>query len=190
MITGIARILRPAGAAAPLPESKYSNGARTKRNEYPERVRGALSREQKGKLCILARQAFDAIYGRAPENTAELDEFRHCQVALAVNKPGLRACVNDDYRPLQAWFLDLAGKQGAARNAELAQAAEPRKLALYKLTEALTERKLPLAYVVPICRKKYKCELHEATAKQLWKLFFDVRRGGQRKARQSDNCPF
>jgi hypothetical protein len=66
-------------------------------------------------LLFHARQAYDA------QSTAGLlddgetfDTWRHAQVMAAVGKPGLTACSHEDFRPLRAHFLTLAGRDDAA----------------------------------------------------------------------------
>jgi hypothetical protein len=181
MITAVARILKPGGAnreiGGPRPiETKFSNRQRTERNVYGRKATGGvLSNTQKARLCQESNRAFAVVHGRPPLSTRESDEFRHAQCLAAVGKHGLTKCVQGDYQTLQAWFLELAGQHGAAFEAQLAGGTEPLRVAIAVLERTLRDRGLPIAYVVPICRQIFKCELHECTANQIWKLVFTVR---------------
>ena len=57
---------------------------------------------------------------------------------------------------------------------QLREGDNKRRVAMHKLTEALRAKELPLSYVAAICRAQFKCSLEEASAKQLWCLFFTV----------------
>jgi hypothetical protein len=150
---------RPAAraAAAPLPSG------------------GLLSREQKARLCILAREAFARVHGRDPRDAAEIEEFRHAQVDAAVGKGGLTQCVQEDYKAVLARFLQLKGEDGHAFKAHVAHQSEPARLAMWKLKQSCAERGLPLSYPAAICRRQYRCELEQASAQQLWQLCYTVR---------------
>lgn len=159
---------------------KYSNQHRKGRNAMPTRLGGPLSNEQKARLCILARTAFERTNGHSP-STAEADAWRHDQVERATGKHGLTLCVQDDFKLIQAHFLNLAGEGGQALNAHIAHETEPKRVALFKLSEALAVIGKPIAYAAAICRNQNKCELSEATDKQIWRLVFTVKNRGPKK---------
>jgi hypothetical protein len=71
---------------------------------------GAMGGKEKQMLAIAAGQAFkhQASLGRV-EPGQPFDEWRHEQVRDVVGKDGLRACAHADFRPLLAWFQQLAG---------------------------------------------------------------------------------
>lgn len=149
----------------------------------PSRLGGPLSNEQKARLCILCREAYDAMPGAASHPTEEmLAEYRHAEVEKATGKPGLTACVQDDWNPLLAHFLALVGETGVAFNVAMRHGTEPKRVAMHKLGEALAKARLPMAYAAAICRRQYKCEPADASPKQLWNLVFTIKnRGAARK---------
>jgi len=165
--------LRPSSPL--LTETKRCNQKTQRRNSYPSRSRGLLSNEQKAKLCILSRQAFAAVHFREPNGEAELSQFRHEQVQSAVGKSGLRVCVQDDFLPLKAWFLDLMGESGQAMDAHIEHAGEARRLALYHLEQVCAMSGHDVSYAGVVCRSMFKCALDEASAVQLWKLVFRLK---------------
>lgn len=76
---------------------------------------GTMGKKEKQMLAIVARQAFDhqAKLHRV-EPGQSFDEWRHEQVMDQVGKAGLRECSHGDFRPLFAWFLQLAGREDKA----------------------------------------------------------------------------
>lgn len=162
------RSTAPAPAPRPLP---------------PQRLGGPLSNQQKAQLCILSDEAWEKQGGM--DSPCDKSEFRHEQVKLATGKPGLTACVQDDYKPLLAHFLGLVGESGRAFKAQLEHGTEPKRIALYKLGQALLAARLPEAYAAAICRRQYGCALADATAKQLWNLTFTINNRGTAKRRNA-----
>lgn len=71
--------------------------------------------KEKQMLAIAAGQAFrhQASLGRVQPGQT-FDEWRHEQVQDTVGKTGLRACTHGDFRPLLAWFQQLAGLEAEA----------------------------------------------------------------------------
>jgi hypothetical protein len=171
-------------------ETKRRNQKTFVRNDYPRRSRGVLSNHQKATLCMAAREAFEKMHGRAPLTQSEGDRFRHEHVVIATGKAGLRDCVQDDYLPVKAHFLDLIGESGAAMNAHLAHGVESRKLALHHLEKMCEQRGVNLAYAASICRSMFKCALDDASVKQLWKITFRLKtRRSKRAAKRQDSKP-
>lgn len=76
---------------------------------------GSMGSKEKQMLAIAAGVAFkhQSALGRV-EPGQTFDEWRHEQVQDKVNKPGLRACSHGDFRPLLAWFQQLAGEDHKA----------------------------------------------------------------------------
>lgn len=188
MIMAIARTMRPAPSPG-SPEKKWGNGARRRRVEFPARAGGGMSNKQKAKLAMMAKQAFLAVNGRAAGSQAEDDGYRHGEIQKAVGKAGLRVCVQGDYKILERWFLELLGRHGAAFEAQMESETEPRRVAMAKLAMELKARKLPPGWVAKICRAKFKCGLSEASAGQIWKLVFDVRKSKHKVVKETDE-PF
>ena len=134
-----------------------------------------LSREQKARLSILAREAFAK---RHPGSLAGMErritEFRHEEAIRCCGKRVSEAAQRD-YLPLKAHFQDLAGNSGAALNTLMRSESEPRRVALHKLTQECRARQLSMSYPASICKRQFGCDLPQASAKQLWNLVFTVR---------------
>lgn len=77
---------------------------------YTHGPAGTMGPKEKQMLAIAASQAFkhQTSLGRV-EPGQSFDDWRHDQVQDTVGKPGLRACSHGDFRPLLAWFQQLAG---------------------------------------------------------------------------------
>lgn len=150
-----------------------------------------LSKQQKAEIGQLAREAWLAWDGREQflETNGELSvsdcftEWRRWQQGQACGRQSLRACTQDDYQPLRAHFLALSGRTEAAAHAQRRAASEPQRLARYKLAQALKERDLQETYAAAICRRQFRCELADASPKQLWNLVYTVR--NRRKAKET-----
>lgn len=153
-----------------------------------------LSNEQKAAICRLARRAYDTWAGREAFEDANdglsmskcFEAWRRVEQGKAVGRQSLRDCTSDnDYLRLTAHFQNLLGDSGRALNSLLRHGEEPRVVAFHKLQLALRERGLHEGYAAAICRRQFRCELGDASAKQLWNLFFTVknRRVAQFKAR-------
>lgn len=141
-----------------------------------------LSNEQKGILCQLAREAYDAWPGRAAfeECNAELsvskcfEAWRRVEQGKAVGQQSLRLCAQEAFLPLRAHFKAMLGDGAGALRDHLRAAEEPRIRARWKLQQALDQRGLNEGYAAAICRRQFKCELGDASEKQLWALFYTV----------------
>ncbi|MDD3885376.1 MAG: hypothetical protein PHI35_00710 [Victivallaceae bacterium] len=138
---------------------------------------GPLTREQKARLMILAREAFEKHCAETGERftAAGLETWRRAEQVKACGKASLRASSQMDFLPLKAHFLNLLGDSGNALNLLLHQQTEPARQARFKLEEACEERGLAMSYPAAICKRQYRCSLDEANAKQLWHLVFTVR---------------
>ena len=154
------------------------------RNGYVGERHGPLDNEQKARICILAREAFVRMHGRAPASEAELAAWRHEQQVKACRLGSLTHATQAQMPDLEAHFLDLKGESGQAfrklmkrdtGNPHVARAVLRKNLATFGLAEG---------YAAVICRSKCKCELHEANATQLWKVIFQIRKNQQRKAKR------
>ena len=141
---------------------------------------GPLSNVQKGKLCILARKAFDRIGGDSTTGM-EFAEWRKQEQWNAVGKQSLRDCMQREYLRLVAHYEDLIGESGRAVTTHMRAGTEPRRIAEHKLLEALKKAGLEIAYADTICRSKFKCHVEDASTAQLWKLYYDIRQRGASK---------
>ena len=167
---------------------KATNQFRKRENAYPSRLTGPLSNEQKARICILAREAAD-VMGVKIVSAAHLREWRMEQQFKAVGKQSLTECLQDDYLPLTAHFLNLAGKSVSAMNAHLKHGTEDKRIAFFKLQEICEERGISMAYAGAICRNAHKCTLNDATARQLWQLVFTVKNRSPKKVGQPKSAP-
>lgn len=142
-----------------------------------------LSHEQKGLLCRFAREAYDAWSGREafedsnPELSASkcFEAWRRVEQGHATaGLQSLTLCTQDHFLPIRAHFKKLLGNGAGALRDHLRAAEEPRIRARWKLQEALDARGLNEAYAATICQKQFRCALGDASAKQLWCLFYTV----------------
>lgn len=157
-----------------------------------------LSNEQKAEIAQLARKAYDAWNGREAFEDANpelsrskcFEAWRRVQQGEAVGIQSLTLCTQDQFLPLRVHFKKMipVSIPSAMRDALRAQ-EEPRIRARYKLQQALDERGLNESYAAAICLRQFKCELGQASEKQLWCLFFTIRNRrkpqiGRKNARQ------
>ena len=128
-----------------------------------------LSSQQKNRLAILARQAFENLKVQGMTAT----EWRH---EMAIQKVGCRIseAKQKHWTDLKSMFQDLAGKHGPAYKTQIRAADNKRRVALHKLTLAIQERNLHISYAQSICMTQFKVPLEEASAKQIWCLFYTV----------------
>lgn len=176
-----------------IPTKRANQNPRAGRNAYP-RVRTwlPLGNQQKAALCILAREAFEAVHRRAPASQAEFDAWRRDQQQRAIGESSLTLAKQSDFSRLQAHFLDLKGESGRAFNALMKPAVTDTAQARAVLARELRKAGLAEEYAASICQRKHKCALAEATPKQLWDLVFTVRNRAAKARRteaESDN-PF
>lgn len=150
-----------------------------------------LTRLQKREIVRLARSAWQRSAERVPllESNKELSKsaveaaWRHVEQGKAMGgRQSLTEATQRDYEPLRAHFLRLCGAEAAADKALMRAATDGQRRALYLLRCALRERALDERYAAAICRTQFRCELDDASEKQLWNLIFTVR--NRRKASQ------
>jgi hypothetical protein len=143
-----------------------------------------LSKLQKQQVAQLARQAWERWDGReafieangALSLSACFSAWRHWQQGLACGQQSLRLATSEgDFERLRAHFLALSGFPVQAARALVRHATEPGRIALWTLRQALAERGLLESYAAAICRRQFRCELLEASDRQLWFLIFTVR---------------
>ena len=143
-----------------------------------------LNNSQKRILSQLAQRAYNRARalarGRGEEMTERPDDFRRRHVVTVCGKQGLRCCSQDDYGAVKGHFLDLLGEHRQAFTAVLHGEGNARRVAEYKLMEALEAAELPLSYAAAICRSQFKCSLEDATSKQIWCLTFTVKNRGRK----------
>lgn len=151
-----------------------------------------LSHKQKRILSQLSDRAFVRNAECRMQNeemriaeTQARAEFRHTQVALACGKAGLRCCSQDDYKLVEAHFLNLLGETARAFDAGVRAATEPRRQAEAVLVRECERFGLRLSYAEAICRNMFKCSLADAAPPQLWKIMFTIRNRGNARARNA-----
>jgi hypothetical protein len=128
----------------------------------------------KKEKMILSKLAASAAQQQGLELTAkELAEWR---AAESVKACGVRisAASHEQWPAIKAHFEKLGGKVGKALVTHVRGGDNKRRVALWKLQTVLTEKGLAMGYAEKICQMQYKVPLKEATAKQLWRLFFTV----------------
>lgn len=139
----------------------------------------AFTREQR----IAASMGIQFYEGMSPTKAREA--FRHAEVAKACAKIGLRCCTQDDYKLVEAHFLQMLGKIEAAFKAGVRAASEPRRQAEAVLVRECTRFGFRLSYAESICRTQYKCTLQDATTNQIWNLVYTVRNRGNARNRKA-----
>ena len=162
--------LKPAGKGPKPPALKPITDAKRKQDATcPDGGWKRLSNEQKARLSILAREA----YQHQKVQGMTLEEWRH-EIGIGVCGVRISEAVNDHWAALKRTFLDLAGKHGQAYKSALREGDNKRRVAMHKLTGALAAKGLHISYAASICMTQFKCGLEEASAKQLWCLFYTV----------------
>lgn len=141
-----------------------------------------LSDGQKARLSIMARKA--AIKQGVSLKKKHLDEWRH---SVAIRACGVRIseATQSHWDDLFSAFLDLGGKPEAAMNAQIRGLDNKRRIAMHKLTKALEANSLHPSYAETICQTQYRIPLADASAKQLWCLFFTVTNRAKAKAKKA-----
>lgn len=144
-----------------------------------------LSLDQKAQVCIAARLAYDAwpvreefeLINSELSATKCFEAWRRCEQHKVTGRHSLTDCTSEQhYLPLLAHFTAMRGEGGRALMLLLRQAEAGRITVFFKLLQALQERELTEGYAAQICRCKFKRELGDCSEKQLWSLFFDVRK--------------
>ena len=159
--------------------TKWTNGRKRSRNSYPT-VGGPLERNDKARICIRAREAFDKA-----DTTQDFETWRRHEQFIAVtganplldrtSRMSLRDCTRGDLLKIVAHFEDLAGEPGRALKLHLREAVQDNAVALGKLKAECVARGVKLSYPARICMIQNKCSLEDATPNQLWRLVFTVR---------------
>jgi hypothetical protein len=145
-----------------------------------------FTNDQKRQISKLAKRAYDQWEGREAfeecnptmSRSACFSAWRHAETlkATGYRTQSLREAISErDYLPLLAHFSHFLGDGAGALKHLLRHAEGARIQIFFKLQQALAERGLDEAYAVAICRRQYKCDLGDASEKQLWSLFFTVR---------------
>lgn len=157
-----------------------------------------LDRRQKGQICDLARRAWEK-QGR-PGYTGQPDDipeemiltvseacklWRQHEQGLAVGHEHLTACQQRHFADLMRHFAGLAGETENAAYWAKREIGNDRRQAQYAFERCLGEVSDVIdnarAYATAICRSRYRCDIQDASTRQLWVLVFDLRRNAQRR---------
>lgn len=161
-----------------------------------------LTQGQKRYLARLAarahRRATAAIIAgqHLPDYVANVDFWRHQEVARACGKAGLRCCSQDDYGAVKAHFLNLLGEPGAALRADIhgQPGLNQTRIVLWKIARQCERLGVPVSYADAICRQMHHGHgLHQVERPAaLWKVFFALRYRQARTAnlnKQQESVP-
>ena len=128
-----------------------------------------LTKKQKGLLSMLAAKA----YAAQEIHAVTLTEWRHDTAIRACGRR-ISEATQKHWADLKAEFQDLSGQPVAAFKTQMREGDNKRRIALHKLTQALSAKGLNPSYAASICFCQYKVPLEQATAKQLWCLFYTI----------------
>jgi integrase len=122
---------------------------------------------------MLARKAYQVqrVQGIDP------DEWRH-EVAIQACGCRISEAVQSHWADLKTAFQDLAGDPVGAMRTQIREGDNKRRIALHKLTTLCTERGLDISYAESICRDTFKVPIAQASAKQIWCLFYTIQKRG------------
>ncbi|MEM9282098.1 MAG: hypothetical protein AAGA96_09745 [Verrucomicrobiota bacterium] len=153
------------------------------------RANAGLSKLQKGKICIVAREAFDRqVYAGVVEGGTDFNDWRHVEQFEAAGVSSLREAEQRHFNLILGHFLVLAGQEGEAftRLMRGGGTSEDKRLALQKLKDAcvLAEVNFP-GYPATICKAQFKKSLFDADAGQLWCLHHTIMKRRNRKKQQT-----
>lgn len=131
-----------------------------------------LTREEKKRLSVLAADAAKArgldLKGAALAEWRAAESIKACGVRIS-------AATHGHWADIKAHFEKLSGKPEQALRTHLRSGDNKRRVAMYKLQAELEAKNLAMGYAEAICRTQYKVPLAQATAKQLWCLFYTVK---------------
>ena len=151
-------------ALKPIATARHAEDAKC-----PDASWKPLTKNQKARLSILARQA--AVTMGLSLRAADLNAWRQ-ETSIKACGCRISEAKQEHWADLKSTFEDLAGKPEQAFKTQLRDGDNKRRVAMHKLTEALRKKELPVSYAAAICFTQYKVPLEEATAKQLWCLFY------------------
>ena len=104
-----------------------------------------------------------------------VDAWRHEETHRLIGITSLTQANQTHYADLLTHFQALAGETSRAFNTAMRGSDNPRRVARWKLNEALREGELRQAYAAAICWRQYRCALAEATEAQLWRLVYTIK---------------
>ena len=136
---------------------------------------------EKRELAILSRKAWDKL-----GQPGDFDTWRHHQVLMCCERPGLRQSRHEDYNYIKAHLLRILGANQQAANCDLRASTEHRRQAIAKLREECRKAihvERPVAYIQAIAKSKFKTTMihTDLSANQIWQLIFSLRAAESRK---------
>ena len=144
-----------------------------------------LSREQKKRICMLARRVWskmpddaksqyrDADGGQSDTQAFEL--WRHGQQSAAVGKLNLTASDNDEFCILMAHFALLSGDSQTASKWLMRFASEERRRVFWLIRNACTTGIEFPKYPDAIARAQFQCRIWHCSIRQLFNILSTVR---------------
>lgn len=163
---------KTASAARPAALQPISTARHAGDGDCPDGSWKALSKEQKARLSISARKAA-AVQGVSLKSK-DLVEWRH-EVSIRACGVRISEATQAHWADLKAAFEDLGGQPEAAFLTQLREGDNKRRIAMWKLEKELEKKGLATGYAAAICKTQYKIPLAQASAKQLWCLFYTVK---------------
>ncbi len=161
---------------------------------HPDETRGLahlLDTGEKRVLSQLARRAWQFMKRNGATDEKE-EEFRR-RISLQACGRRISEATRGDWSDIAAAFCIILGQVvPALRHAERA-GTSAKRIAEHKLTELLKEMGHDISYSEPLFKRMYKTTREQASAKQVWAIFYELggstgKRGTQRrknwKARQ------
>ena len=144
---------------------------------------------EKRELAILSRKAWDKL--GQPET---FDTWRHKQIMMCCERPGLRQTRHEDYNYIKAHMLRILGARHQADGVLMRAATEHRRQAIAKLREECRKAihvERPVAYIQAIAKSKFKTTMihTDLSANQIWQLIFSLRSAESRKRKAALGTP-
>ena len=138
----------------------------------PDAAWKALTKSEKMRLSQLAASAAKAmgldLRGKA------LDAWR-AEQSIAACGVRISEATHANWADIKAHFEDLGGRPDAAFRTQLREGDNKRRIAMWKLEKELAAKNLATGYADAICRTQFKVPMDQASAKQLWCLYFTVK---------------
>lgn len=150
----------------PIGEARHSEDS-----SCPDAGWKALTKNQKTRLSIMARKAAET--QGVSLKSRDLEEWRH-EVCIRACGCRISEATQANWADLKSTFEDLGGQPEQAFLTQIREGDNKRRVAVHKLTQALAGKGLDVSYAAKICQVQYKVPLDQASAKQLWCLFYTV----------------
>lgn len=141
---------------------------------FPTGGAAPLSNRQKAYLSGLAKAAWRILSQGGGTDEKEADYRKREAISCCGRR--ISEARNRDFSDLEAHFLALSGKSGRAFDSAMKADSNPARQALYKLRQLLAKQGRDESYAAKILRDKFKTTLADASAKQLWSVYFDCQR--------------